>query len=208
MAVETRPGGARHRHTARHVRTALTLLVLVGFVAFAGLYGWRALTDDPDADAVATQQCLPAAQADAPPPTEIQVNVYNATSRSGLASTTAGQLRERGFVIRDVANDPLSRQVTGTAEVRANPEQQAAASVVLAQLPGAVFVPDERPEPTVDLVLGESFESLAVPLPPEPDPAAEGEAPAEPPAEGEAPADPDAPAEEDAPPPAPALPLC
>jgi hypothetical protein len=130
------------------------------------------------------------------------VNVYNATTRSGLASSTAGELRERGFVILDVANDPLARQIDGTAEVRANPAQQAAANVVLAQLPDAVFVPDQRAEPTIDLVLGDAFQSLAVPLPPEPEPAAEGEA------APEAPADPEAPAAEDPSPTAPALPLC
>jgi LytR cell envelope-related transcriptional attenuator len=198
MAVETRPGGARQRNTGRHLRTAVTLLVLVGFVSFAALSGWRAITGDAADEDAAAQQCLPAAPADGPPPGEVQVNVYNATTRSGLASSTAGQLRERGFVILDVANDPLARQIDGTAEVRANPAQQAAANVVLAQLPGAVFVPDERAEPTIDLVLGNAFESLAVPLPPEPDPAAGGEAPA----------DPEAPAAEDPSPAASALPLC
>jgi len=200
MAVETRPGGARHRHTGRHIRTAVTLLVLLGFVSFAALHGWRAISGDAADEEAATQQCLPAAPADGPPPGEVQVNVYNATTRSGLASTTAGQLRERGFVILDVANDPLARQIDGTAEVRANPAQQAAANVVLAQLPGAVFVPDQRAEPTIDLVLGDGFESLAVPLPPEPDPASEAETP---PA-----ADPEAPAAEDPSPAATALPLC
>ena len=198
MAVETRPGGARHRNTGRHLRAAVTLLVLVGFVSSAAIYGWRAITGEAADEDAAAQQCLPAAPVDGPPPGEVQVNVYNATTRSGLASSTAGQLRERGFVILDVANDPLARQIDGTAEVRANPAQQAAANVVLAQLPDAVFVPDQRAEPTIDLVLGEAFQSLAVPLPPEPDPAAE--APPE--------ADPEAPAAEDPSPTAPALPLC
>lgn len=202
MAVETRPGGARHRHTGRHLRAAVTLLLLVGFVFFAALYGWRAITGDAAEEDVAAQQCLPAAPADGPPPGEVQVNVYNATTRSGLASSTAGLLRERGFVILDVANDPLARQIEGTAEVRANPAQQAAANVVLAQLPDAVFVPDERAEPTVDLVLGNAFQSLAVPLTPGPDPGAEAEAPAE------EPADPEAPAAESPLPTAAALPLC
>jgi hypothetical protein len=202
MAVETRPGGARQRNTGRHLRAAVTLLVLVGFVSFAALYGWRAITGEAADEDAAAQQCLPAAPADGPPPGEVQVNVYNATTRSGLASSTAGELRERGFVILDVANDPLARQIDGTAEVRANPAQQAAANVVLAQLPDAVFVPDQRAEPTIDLVLGDAFQSLAVPLPPEPEPAAEGEA------APEAPADPEAPAAEDPTPTAPALPLC
>jgi LytR cell envelope-related transcriptional attenuator len=200
MAVETRPGGARHRNTGRHLRAAVTLLVLLGFVSFAALYGWRAITGDAAEEDAAAQQCLPAAPADGPPPGEVQVNVYNATTRSGLASSTAGQLRERGFVILDVANDPLARQIDATAEVRANPAQQAAANVVLAQLPDAVFVPDQRAEPTIDLVLGDAFQSLAVPLAPEPDPAAEGEAPPE--------ADPEAPAAADPSPTATALPLC
>ena len=72
-------------------------------------------------------------------------------------------MRERGFAILDIANDPLGREITGTAEVRAGVDNQGAASVVMAQVAGAVFVPDDRTDDTVDLVVGVAFEALAPP---------------------------------------------
>ena len=56
--------------------------------------------------------------ASAPPtPATTTVNVYNASSKNGLAARTAAELRERGFVIGEVRNDPLRRKVA-VAEVR------------------------------------------------------------------------------------------
>ena len=70
-------------------------------------------------------------------------------------------MRARGFAIVDVANDPLSKTVTGTAEVRAGAGNEAAAAVVVAQVHGAVVVFDARAGGTVDLVVGDAFEALA-----------------------------------------------
>jgi hypothetical protein len=172
MAVHTRLDGQRRGHTGRHLRTALTLLVLLGFVVWAAWSGWQALTaDGEEATVTAAPTCRPAAGV---APEDVQLNVYNATSRSGLAAATAGTLRERGFTILAVSNDPLAKQVPGTAEVRANPQVQAAADLVASQVPEAQFVPDSRAEPTVDLVLGDAFEALGPPPAPAPegDPAA------------------------------------
>jgi hypothetical protein len=149
----------------RHVRTAITLLVLGAFVLLAGWIAWSSLTGPSDAGEVdsAAATCVPAPTSTPPAPADIRVNVYNSTDRNGLASSTAGAMRERGFAILDIANDPLGREITGTAEVRAGVENQGAASVVLAQVAGAVFVPDDRTDDTVDLVVGVAFEALAPP---------------------------------------------
>jgi LytR cell envelope-related transcriptional attenuator len=148
----------------RHLRTAITMLVLALFVAFAGWYAWNTITEPrpADADSVETAPtCIPAVPTNAPAPADIRLNVYNATDRNGLASAAAGEMRKRGFAILDVANDPLGKTVTGTAEVRAGADNEAAAGVVVAQVSGAVFVVDNRTDGTVDLVVGEAFEALA-----------------------------------------------
>jgi LytR cell envelope-related transcriptional attenuator len=152
---------ADHRHT----RTAVTLLALAGFVLLAGWIAWNSLTELSDADEVdsAAPTCLPAPTTTPPAPADIRLNVYNSTDRNGLASSTAGAMRERGFAILDIANDPLGREITGTAEVRAGVDNQGAASVVMAQVAGAVFVPDDRTDDSVDLVVGVAFEALAPP---------------------------------------------
>jgi len=148
----------------RHLRTAITLLVLAAFVAIAGWYAWNTITDPGSAemaDATAAPTCVPALPTDAPAPADIRLNVYNATARNGLASEVARGLRARKFAILDVANDPLGRTVSRTAEVRAGTNSQAAAAVVVAQVSGAVFVADDRTDSSVDLVVGQAYKALA-----------------------------------------------
>ena len=141
------------------------MLVLAAFVAFAGWFAWNTITDSGSDttgdDPTTATTCLPAVPPDAPAPGDISLNVYNATDRNGLASSAAREMRTRGFAILDVANDPLDKPVTGIAEVRAGPGSESAASVVIAQVPGAVFVLDARTDGTVDLVVGDAFEALA-----------------------------------------------
>ncbi|NED99265.1 LytR C-terminal domain-containing protein [Phytoactinopolyspora halotolerans] len=153
----------RPRHTWRHVRTAVTLLVLVAFVVGAAWYSWNNVMEPTDADdagdTVAT--CPTMAPTDAPPPEEIEVNVYNATDRGGLARDVAGTLRDRGFAVLDVANDPLDKTVEETAEIRLHPDSEAAASLLASMVPDAVLVREERDSQAVDLVLGEAFDELA-----------------------------------------------
>jgi hypothetical protein len=148
----------------RHLRTAITMLALAAFVVLAGSFAWNTITnpgsDTTADDPTAATTCIPAVPPDAPAPADIRLNVYNATDRNGLASAAAREMRTRGFAILDVANDPLTKSVTGTAEVRGGAGSEAAASVVIAQVPGAVFVLDTRTDGTVDLVVGEAFEAL------------------------------------------------
>ncbi|WP_051425527.1 LytR C-terminal domain-containing protein [Jiangella gansuensis] len=160
---------ARRRRWKR-IRTSVTLLVLVGIVVGAAWFSWRNVVgeDDEVTAGSSSQACAPGEPTAAPAPADIQINVYNSTDRNGLASAVARQVRERGFVVVDVDNDPLDRDITGTAEVRSGPEHQAAAGLVASLVPGATYVPDERTEPVIDLVLGETFEALADPAAPAP----------------------------------------
>ncbi|NDL61004.1 LytR C-terminal domain-containing protein [Phytoactinopolyspora mesophila] len=151
------------RHIWRHVRTAITLLVLVGFVVGAAWYSWNnvVLADDDTGDAPrAEPTCVPVTATDAPEPDSIEVNIYNSTTRRGLAGDVAAEMSDRGFTILDVANDPLDSNVEGTAEVRSSADQEVAASVVAALVPDAVLVSDDRSSDAVDLVLGEQFDEL------------------------------------------------
>ncbi|MBB5787482.1 LytR C-terminal domain-containing protein [Jiangella mangrovi] len=163
------------RHHWRRIRTSVTLLVLVGVVIGAAWYSWDNVVseDEPVATGTDNQPCALGAPTEAPAPADVQVNVYNATDRNGLASAVARQVRDRGFVVVDVDNDPLSRDITGTAEVRSGPDAQVAAELVATLVAGAVYVPDERTEATIDLVLGDAFEALADPAAPPAEPAAD-----------------------------------
>ena len=89
------------------------------------------------------------------------LNVYNSTQRHGLAANTAAQLKQRGFVIGQVTNDPLKANLTITAQVRGAKSQTAELREVAAEVPGAQIQPDGRADPSVDLVLGAGFTALA-----------------------------------------------
>ena len=72
-----------------------------------------------------------------PLPSEITMNVYNTTFRTGLASVVANQLKGRGFKVKDVSNDPLKTLQMGTALIRYGEEGDLAAKIVAQHIPGA-----------------------------------------------------------------------
>lgn len=151
------------RRGHRHLRTAITLLVLAGFVAGSAWYAWNIVTEPAaetdDEVVVSTPECAMPVPTDAPPPEEVNLNVYNGTSINGLASEVARELREKGYVILDVANDPQRRSVSGVAEIRAAAEG-ADVALVMSQFPGAVFLQDKRQDDSIDVVVGESFQQV------------------------------------------------
>jgi LytR cell envelope-related transcriptional attenuator len=170
MSMLTPPGvggrrKVRRRGSSRHQgRTIVVLLIVVTAIA-AGLAWW--LQDDTKTTTttatVVTKRpsCPPRQSAPAVVAAhDVHVNVYNATKRHGLASEVATQLRQRGFVIGKVENDPAGHTVTGIAEVRATASDAAPARTVGAQVASYVVVPDQRKDASVDLVLGAAFRSL------------------------------------------------
>lgn len=162
------------RRSYRHLRTAITLLILAGFVVWAGFRAWNEVSldldddDDPLVEVLPDPTCAAVAPTEAPAPEEVGLNVYNATDQSGLAQRVAGVMRERGFAILDVANDPTTRTVVHVAEIRASTREQPGVELVIANFPGAVFFADDRSDESIDLVLGPEFAGVA----PEPSPGA------------------------------------
>lgn len=157
-----------HGHATRHVRSGVTMLLLVALVLGGAWFGWRAVSSDASSSTPTTTtaggpQCGAAPVAANPP--EVQVNVYNGTSRNGLARTTAGQVTASGFVVLAVDNDPKGERVQQVAVVR-GAKGSANAYLLLAYVPGATFVPDERADATLDLVVGDQFQALTAPAAP------------------------------------------
>ncbi|MFJ3214831.1 LytR C-terminal domain-containing protein [Kitasatospora sp. NPDC086801] len=107
----------------------------------------------------------PAAQGDPhaiPQPSGVTVNVYNATTKGGLAGRTAEELKKRGFTIGKVGNAPaeLDKKVPGTAQVIAGPAGAGAATLLSSQIAGATATADARADGTVDFVIGDSYNAL------------------------------------------------
>ena len=159
-----RPVPVRRPIPARR-RRPLPALVLIGVLSLlAGPVWWQVF--HRSATPANTSACeTTTAPGALPNPRAVHVRVYNATERSGLARTVAGQLGSRGFRVSGTGNDPLEsiRSVEGVAEVRYGPVGAAGARLLHLYLPGSQLLPDSRADGVVDVALGPRFSALASP---------------------------------------------
>lgn len=173
MSYMVESAASRRHRKAR--RTAITLVIVLGLVAAAFYYAasyWRnpgssAASACPTATATTAKAAAKAgtkvaAKPAAPTPNQITINVYNATNRAGLAAETAAQIKQRGYVVGTVSNDPLNKTIPGTAELRFGAAGAVQANAVKGLVAGMTAVKDTRQDATVDIVLGEQFKVLAV----------------------------------------------
>jgi hypothetical protein len=98
-----------------------------------------------------------------PEASEVKLNVYNATTRVGLAGQVADNFANRHFQVLE--RDDFDGQVDTVAELHYGP-----AAVGAAQLVGAYFLNEatrvfdiDREDDAVDVVLGSQFRQLATP---------------------------------------------
>lgn len=98
-----------------------------------------------------------------PEASDVQVNVYNGTTRAGLASRVGDSFANRNFEVLD--RDDHDSAVDGIAELHYGPT-----AVGAAQLVGAYFLNEatrvfdiDREGEVVDVVLGSGFQQLATP---------------------------------------------
>jgi hypothetical protein len=153
------PSDARR---ARRRRALITLGLVALMLFFAFWYAYSYYRAGDHQRTAAKPVCTTATAA--PRPADVTVNVYNATTRDGLAKKTAAEVRKRGFLVATVSNDPLQKKVTGTAEVRYGPSGKKDAALVLQLVKGAKGVQDARNDSSVDLVLGARYKALAPPV--------------------------------------------
>lgn len=192
MSMLTPPGmGGQYRITGdkyprmrRPRRRGRLVLMVVASVAVLGVGGWgtlqlidvftgggkQAAAAGPKADCAT--KASPSASASTgtstdsavPKPAQITVNVYNATPRSGLAKSTADELKKRGFKIGDVGNASAQwdKKVKGTGVLLGPAASLDTSLPVLAtQLTGAERRTEAtRKGSTVDLIIGTAFKDL------------------------------------------------
>lgn len=151
--------GRKLRHRTAATLGVLTLLLVGALVYFgAFLRGWLPDSLTPDSfQAKPTAESTPT-KAPVPENYEIKVNVYNSTDRTGLAAAAADRLREQGYSVGMVSNDPLKKKVTNVAVVRYGKKGAPHAKLVLSRLKGATAEVDSRQTRDIDLVLGDKFQ--------------------------------------------------
>jgi hypothetical protein len=94
---------------------------------------------------------------------QTKVRVLNASGHGGEAADTADKLRELGFAQPTAANDPMygNTRLTCQGQIRFGEAGQAAAAAVWLVAPCTELFRDDRPDDSVDLVLGTDFTTLA-----------------------------------------------
>jgi hypothetical protein len=182
MTTLSPSGGGRHRSAALPVVAAVVIALVIGVLGgwwFAGRDQGKpqagpttssTCTRTGTATATGTSTKKPTGKPSATPsrvalplPSTITLNVYNATTRKGLARSTSVELGARGFRISKVANDPSKKIIAASAEIRYGPAGAVNAKVVAAQVIGAVLVPDHRKDASVDFVVGDGYVALSTP---------------------------------------------
>ncbi|MFT2017270.1 LytR C-terminal domain-containing protein [Streptomyces sp. 796.1] len=101
-----------------------------------------------------------------PKPAAITVNVYNATTRSGLAKDTADALRKRGFKVGKVGNAPSAydkKVKSAGVLLGSKTASNGGAAVLGTHVAGAQTKTDARRGPDVDLIIGDAYRKLAAP---------------------------------------------
>ena len=154
----------------RHVTTGITLVVLVSILAAGLWFGVRSflapLPGDEKADA--PPSCSPQAvrKGGRLAPRQVQVSVYNAGSRAGLAGDTLDRLAKRGFRKGEAGNAPPESKVK-IAQVWTTQRHDAAARLVARQFarPPKVRVVRTDLGPGVDVVVGDGFKKLGKVVP-------------------------------------------
>jgi hypothetical protein len=137
----------------RIVRTPLTLLVLLGVLAYGAWWGYTNVLKPlppPTADPCVEQKVAKGALNSS----QVTVNVYNGGTRRGLAGDVGRSLRDKGFKVSRTTNtgEKIGATVVIGAGVK-NPE----VLLVLGFFRGAVVKADKRKDRSVDVLVGDRY---------------------------------------------------
>jgi hypothetical protein len=147
----------------RRVVHGVVLVLLLGVIAgaiitaLAIINGHLKLPSTAASDEPRTT--CPAATFDYTPPEQINLNVFNSTSRPGLARAVADELLARKFVVGNVANTEAGYR--GVAAVVSGAAGQSAAFTVQRHVPGSDYFQDGRTDASVDVIVAGDYKELA-----------------------------------------------
>lgn len=146
----------------RRVAHGVVLVLLLGLIAAAIIVALAIMNGQLKIPTTAgsdePRTACPSATFDYTPNDRINVNVYNSTSRPGLARSVADELLARNFVVGAVANTEASHR--GVAAVVSGAAGQSAAFSVQRNLSGSDYFQDGRTDASVDLILAVDYQEL------------------------------------------------
>lgn len=149
----------------RRILHGVVLVLLVGLIAGAIVVALAIMNGQIKVPAAGRSEgaaaVCPEARYDYTPPETINLNVFNSTSRPGLARSVADEFAARKFIVGVVANTTSSYR--GVALVVSGAAGQSAAFSVQRNVPGSDYFQDGRTDPSVDVILTGDFKDLAKP---------------------------------------------
>lgn len=149
----------------RRLFHGIVLVLLVGIIAAGAVGAWAIMNGVikvPTAVASKAPSSLcPTTTFDYVPNETVNLNVFNATSRGGLAGTVAAEFTARGFKVGSVANSDTA--YSGVGVVVSGVKGQAAAFNVQRNLAGTDYFQDNREDGSVDVILTPGYEGLVEP---------------------------------------------
>lgn len=149
----------------RRILHGVVLVLLVGVIAAAIVVALSIMNGQikiPTADrSQEAASVCPEAVYNYTPPETINLNVFNSTSRPGLARSVADEFAARKFIVGAVSNTTSTYR--GVALVVSGAAGQSAAFTVQRNVPGSDYFQDGRTDPSVDVILTGDFKELAKP---------------------------------------------
>ncbi len=150
--------------SARKLTTAVTLVVLVLVLGGMAVYGFKSLTRPLPGSSTTEKACTGAEKQVQRylKRSEVQVSVFNASGRAGLAGATLDQVEGAGFRAGNAGNAPKSAEVRRALVWTTKPHDRAALLVARAFGRGTrVEVTNTDLGPGIDVLVGDKFKGLS-----------------------------------------------
>lgn len=164
MTASYSPGEAKKARKRRLIQrqvlifgSLIAILSVIGVLATPFALGLISLPFGNTFSGVSAAQAKlpPCTPAEIPEFEKVKVKVFNATTRSGFAKTTADKLKSMGVQIESVGNNPVN--LDGTTILKTGPSGVGAAYSVLRLLPESQILLTNSKSEIVEVLLGESF---------------------------------------------------
>lgn len=137
----------------RIIRTPLTLLILLGILAFGAWWGWNNIVAPPEKKA--PPPCVQTKVTDkALKTSQVTVRVFNGGDKKGLAGDVTRQLRAKDFNVLDASN---STETINKTVIVGNAAKNPEVLLVKGFFKGSTVKADSRDDHTVDVLVGNKY---------------------------------------------------